>query len=33
MIAYDAETEQVRNVADELGQELLALIAPYETRR
>ena len=33
MIVYDAETEQVRNVADELGQELLALIAPYETRR
>ncbi|UPW01358.1 hypothetical protein M0R88_04450 [Halorussus gelatinilyticus] len=33
MVVYDAETEQVRNVADELGQELLALIAPYETRR
>ena len=33
MIGYDAETEQVRNVADELGQELLALIAPYETSR
>ncbi|MFC4548813.1 MULTISPECIES: DUF7344 domain-containing protein [Halorussus] len=31
MIVHDTETDQVRNVTGELGQELLALVAPYET--
>ena len=32
MIVYDTEAKQVKNVSDELSQELLALTAPYETR-
>lgn len=32
MIVYDTETKQVRNATGELGQELLRVVEPYETR-